>query len=179
MTRLLTIVDVAKLTGFSQRYWQRRAADGDMPGAKYITTGTRRTYRIEADTFLQWWNQQLKDIPQCQKTCASAAASGGTGSPDTVSRTKGRWKPASPASLKSALADTRSRAALSPGYRYDRTSRTHLQCEMSQHHLSPVRAYARIPCRSRPGNHQPLCLVPSCASPGSPFKLPLLARYLP
>ena len=47
----IKISEVARLTGLSMRYWQRRALRGDMPGAHYFETGNRRIYFVDRDRF--------------------------------------------------------------------------------------------------------------------------------
>lgn len=54
----IKISEVARLTGLSMRYWQRRALRGDMPGAHYFETGNRRIYFVDRDRFTSWWSKQ-------------------------------------------------------------------------------------------------------------------------
>ena len=56
----LRISDVVETTRLSARYWQRRAAMGEIPGVSYVQHGQRKTYLFDADTFLCWWQEQKK-----------------------------------------------------------------------------------------------------------------------
>lgn len=98
----IKISEVARLTGLSMRYWQRRALRGDMPGAHYFETGNRRIYFVDRDRFTSWWSKQLREV-SCPATSENAVKSGGSASPRTALRTKARCKPQTLASLKSAL----------------------------------------------------------------------------
>jgi hypothetical protein len=95
----MRISDVVAATRLSARYWQRRAALGQVPGVSYVQHGLRKTYLFDADTFLRWWEQQKKAVT-CQETSGSVAKFGGIASPRTASRTKARFKPDSLSSLK-------------------------------------------------------------------------------
>ena len=44
----LRISDIADMTGLSMRYWQRRVADGGVPGAKELTCGKEHLHRALA-----------------------------------------------------------------------------------------------------------------------------------
>jgi hypothetical protein len=98
----LRIRDIAKTTGLSARYWQRRAMAGELPGASYVQFGERRTYLVDSVKFLAWWDKQKRAIP-CQKISGSAAKHGGTESPKMDSRTKVRFKLEALDSLKNDL----------------------------------------------------------------------------
>lgn len=98
----LRISDVVETTRLSARYWQRRAAMGEIPGVSYVQHGQRKTYLFDADTFLCWWQEQKKAV-KCQGTSGSAARSGGIALPRTALRTKARFKPDSLNLLKTDL----------------------------------------------------------------------------
>lgn len=44
----LRISDVVETTRLSARYWQRRAAMGEIPGVSYVQHGQRKTYLFTA-----------------------------------------------------------------------------------------------------------------------------------
>ncbi len=102
----LRISDIAEMTGFSMRYWQRRASVGDIPGTRMVKLGERHTFLIRAEEFRRWWEAQQVEVKPCQKIqkiSGSAAASGGTGSSKTVRPSKDRFKPGASVSLKNDL----------------------------------------------------------------------------
>jgi hypothetical protein len=102
----LRISDIADLTGFSMRYWQRRASAGDIPGTRVVKLGERRTYLVDADKFSKWWRAQQEEVKPCQKIpgiSGGGAVSGGIGSPRAGRHSRGRFKPQTLESLKNDL----------------------------------------------------------------------------
>lgn len=99
----LRISDITQMTGFSMRYWQRRAAAGELPETRVIQLGKRKTFLVNAKAFQAWWERQQTEVKPCQKTSAGAAASGGTGSSKTASPSRARSKLGTLASLKNDL----------------------------------------------------------------------------
>lgn len=102
----LRISDIARMTGFSMRYWQRRATVGDIPGTRMIRLGERHTFLVDEKTFDGWWRAQqveVKPCPRTPRTSAGAGASGGTGSSRTAKPSKARYKRETLESLKSDL----------------------------------------------------------------------------
>ena len=85
---VLRISDIADKTGLSMRYWQRRAALGDIPGTSEQRFGTRRMYFVDAEAFDAWWPSQRTPVKPCPKTSRSAVASGTTGSSTKGARSK-------------------------------------------------------------------------------------------
>ncbi len=61
-TSWLRVGDIARLTSLSRRYWQRRFARGDVPGARQINFGGRRLFIAERRIFEPWWSSQLHDV---------------------------------------------------------------------------------------------------------------------
>src|SRR5687768_7260547 len=57
--------EIARCTGMSMRYWQRRAANGDIPGTRSLQLGKRRAYLVRRDGFAEWWATQLKEVKPC------------------------------------------------------------------------------------------------------------------
>lgn len=47
--------DLEDMTGLSQRYWQRRIAAGEVPGATQLNLGANRRFLIEREAFTTWW----------------------------------------------------------------------------------------------------------------------------
>ena len=72
------ISDIAAKTGFSMRYWQRRVARCEVPGARSIALGKRKGYVLDSERFETWWLTQLQEVIPCQKTSAGAGRPGGT-----------------------------------------------------------------------------------------------------
>lgn len=68
--------DLEDMTGLSQRYWQRRIAAGEVPGAEELVCGTGRRFLIDSDAFKAWWAKQRRPVT-CQKISVSAGGSGG------------------------------------------------------------------------------------------------------
>jgi hypothetical protein len=99
----LRIADIAEMTGFSMRYWQRRAAAGEIPETRVVKLGKRQTFLIRADEFRRWWEKQQVEVKPCRKISGGAEASGGIASPNPARPSKGRFKPATSESLKSDL----------------------------------------------------------------------------
>jgi hypothetical protein len=99
----LRISEIAEMTTLSMRYWQKRAAAGDLPQTRVVQLGKRKTFLVNAQAFARWWEAQQKEVKPCQKISVGAGASGGTGSSKMGSLTKGRFKPASSESLKNDL----------------------------------------------------------------------------
>ncbi len=66
MTTLKTS-DLEKLTGLSQRYWQRRIAAGEVPGATELACGPQRRFFLDADTFSAWWATQPEAMPALKR----------------------------------------------------------------------------------------------------------------
>ena len=62
MTTWLRVRDIARLTNLSRRYWQRRFARGEVPGAWQIELGHRRLFIAERKLFEPWWAGQLREI---------------------------------------------------------------------------------------------------------------------
>lgn len=48
---LLRTSDLEEMTGFSQRYWQKRIANGEVPGAEEMQCGTGRRFLIDSAKF--------------------------------------------------------------------------------------------------------------------------------
>lgn len=94
----LRISDLVKRTGFKARYWQRRVAAGEVPGAQFVIAGKRRIFVIDEAQFTRWWERQ-----KCPVISAGAGPSGGIASPKPERRTKARWKQTASPSLKTAL----------------------------------------------------------------------------
>ena len=69
---------IAKLTGLSPRYWQKRVASEEVPGVKTLRCGNGKLYLVDVATFYLWWNAQLDPVPTCPKTSSAAAKSGGS-----------------------------------------------------------------------------------------------------
>ena len=84
MTALKTS-DLEERTSLSQRYWQRRAATGDIPGTEVISLGNNTRYLFDADLFDEWWDKQRKAVKKCRgkpttkQTSSSVAKRGGSG----------------------------------------------------------------------------------------------------
>ncbi len=70
----LRISDLANATGLSARYWQQKAAAGELPGA-HQPSGAGGAWRVSAAEFWNWWAATEKK--PCPRTATSAAASGG------------------------------------------------------------------------------------------------------
>lgn len=47
--------DLESMTGLSRRYWQRRIANGEVPGAEELVCGTGRRFLIDSTKFSEWW----------------------------------------------------------------------------------------------------------------------------
>jgi hypothetical protein len=62
MTKWLRVTEIARLTNLSRRYWQRRLARGDVPGARQIDLGQRRLFVAERSLFAPWWTGQLREL---------------------------------------------------------------------------------------------------------------------
>jgi hypothetical protein len=52
---VLRVSDLEEITGLSMRYWQRRVAAGEVPGAKELVCGKRRIFMIERAAFEAWY----------------------------------------------------------------------------------------------------------------------------
>lgn len=102
----LRISDIAEMTGFSMRYWQRRASKGEIPQTRVVHLGERKAFLIGAEAFRRWWEAQQVEVKPCQKTqrtSAGAAASGGIASPKAARPSRARFKPDTSESLKNDL----------------------------------------------------------------------------
>lgn len=66
MTTLKTS-DLESMTGLSQRYWQRRIAAGEVPGAEELVCGAGRRFLIDSDTFSAWWATQPEALPALKR----------------------------------------------------------------------------------------------------------------
>jgi hypothetical protein len=62
----LRITEIAQLTNLSRRYWQRRFARGDVPGARQVQFGRRRLFLVNRRQFETWWTQRILVIPASQ-----------------------------------------------------------------------------------------------------------------
>jgi predicted Fe-S protein YdhL (DUF1289 family) len=51
----IRLPDIAERTGLSLRHWQREAAAGRVPSARYLQCGKRRIFVVDADRFADWW----------------------------------------------------------------------------------------------------------------------------
>jgi hypothetical protein len=102
----LRISDIAEETGLSMRYWQRRAASGDIPGTTKQLFGPKKRviYFIDAESFNNWWPSQRIAVKPCPEISRSADASGGTGSRKTGARSKVHSIQRTMASLRSECA---------------------------------------------------------------------------
>lgn len=58
----MKLSEIHQRTGLSLRYWQRRAARGEIPNTKVIRTGKRRIFLVQVAGFDDWWNAQLKEV---------------------------------------------------------------------------------------------------------------------
>lgn len=54
----IRISDVVAKTGFGARYWQRRVAAGEVPGARFVQAGARRIFVLDEAQFSAWWETQ-------------------------------------------------------------------------------------------------------------------------
>lgn len=81
----LRISEIAQLTGLSMRHWQRKAAENSIPGVRFYESGNRRIYFVDRDSFVPWWERQLKSMGPCRKISGSGERSGGIASPKTGS----------------------------------------------------------------------------------------------
>lgn len=59
--------DLEDMTGLSQRYWQRRIANGEVPCATEIACGPQRRFLLDADTFSAWWATQPEAMPTLKR----------------------------------------------------------------------------------------------------------------
>ena len=59
MTTWLRITQIARLTNLSRRYWQRRFARGEVPGARQVQFGQRRLFLADRHQFEAWWARHL------------------------------------------------------------------------------------------------------------------------
>lgn len=59
--------DLEAMTGLSQRYWQRRIANGEVPGAEELVCGTGRRFLLEKDKFSAWWATQPEAMPALKR----------------------------------------------------------------------------------------------------------------
>jgi hypothetical protein len=71
MTTWLRVREIARLTNLSRRYWQRRFAAGDVPGARQVEFGRRRLFIAERRLFEPWWANQLHEISAVQRTATT------------------------------------------------------------------------------------------------------------
>ncbi len=82
----IRISDVVAKTGFGARYWQRRVAAGEVPGARFVQAGARRIFVLDEAQFSAWWEKQKCPVTsggagpmppdQYASPCASASSSG-------------------------------------------------------------------------------------------------------
>lgn len=61
-TDWLRVSEIAEITRLGRRYWQRRFARGDVPGARQIILGRRRLFVAQRVEFEPWWAEQLQAI---------------------------------------------------------------------------------------------------------------------
>jgi hypothetical protein len=57
----LRLTEIAQRTRLSLRYWQRQAAAGKVPSARYLQCGKRRIFVVDADRFADWWARTPED----------------------------------------------------------------------------------------------------------------------
>lgn len=63
MTTWLRVTQIARQTNMSRRYWQRRFARGDVPGARQVQFGQRRLFLADRYQFEAWWALHLQGVP--------------------------------------------------------------------------------------------------------------------
>jgi len=79
MTTWLRITQIARRTNLSRRYWQRRFARGEVPGARQVRFGQRRLFLADRHQFEMWWANHLvavapsAGLPQIASTNGFAA----------------------------------------------------------------------------------------------------------
>ena len=94
--------DLEEMTGLSQRYWQRRIAAGEVPGAEELVCGTGRRFLIDSTKFSEWWAKQRRPVT-CQKISVSEGKSGGIASTTKARTSKPRSRRTASPSLVSDL----------------------------------------------------------------------------
>lgn len=89
MTSTVKLSTIVEYTGLSPRYWQRRVAAGEVPGARELPCGARRVFLLDFDVFKDWWSKQgTKTI--CPRTFDAGAPLGGSVSVAKARSTKAR-----------------------------------------------------------------------------------------
>lgn len=93
MTTWLRITQIARQTNLSRRYWQRRFARGEVPGARQVQLGQRRLFLADRHQFEVWWAQQLLRVSILPGPQQITALTSRTLKPSSATRTRERRRP--------------------------------------------------------------------------------------
>jgi hypothetical protein len=90
MTTWLRITQIARQTNLSRRYWQRRFARGEVPGARQVQFGQRRLFLADRHQFEAWWALHLLCVSKLTGPQHITALKSGTLNPSSAVRMRER-----------------------------------------------------------------------------------------